>query len=694
MAVVVPVRAEAIHAMARVAFVLMLSLPALVPGHAQEVPANTNTSTSAHSAGEDVPLAPLLGPWMRNEALSEDPLLKTERTWPGPDATAVLMLKLAEQAAAQLDTVSVRIMENSLVLLDDRGDVARYPLDGRFQGRGVSGRVVRSVDSVTIETIGADWQRIETFYRDGDRLVLINELRDRRRRSAEFRTIYERPGRLLSTDPLPGEGAVTEGAAIRLVPPQRGRSELLGGKVEVQTLIIDPLIVAVEFFVDGRLAGRTRKPPFSTRLQLAVPPREQTLEVRAWNTMGVFAGSDRMTLNQTNTPFGVRITRIRGNPTDSFDSARVEAAISVPRTATLQRVDFHRGQERVRTVRDFGDQAAAGLARTVIVEAEMEYGPADGFVRVTATLADGRSMEDAEILQGADYRSEIDVQLVQLQLLVTDRKGNPVSGLAPDDFEIREGGRRYRPEALLSARDVPLVLGLAIDSSDSMLRAWSEVREVAANFLDVTLAPDDRAFLVDFDDTVSLRQPLTDDKARLILSIDRLIPFGGTAINDGILFSLLQYGREPGRRALVVVTDGADEHSRSRPEQSANYAARLGLPIYFIELDPTLAGTETKDGWGVTDVSGALRRKKARKRLERISRETGGRLFHVPLTSDDPAWAEQIKRVFARIEEDLLSQQVLTYYSDRPLGTATEPRVRVTRRGLKLQSAVPLEAID
>lgn len=690
MAVVLPVRAEAIHAMARVAFVLTLSPPALVTGHAQDVPANSNTSTFAHSAEEDLPLAPLLGPWMRNVSLSEDPLLKTERTWPGQDAASVLMRKLAEQAAAQLDTVSVRIMEDSLVLLDDRGDVARYPLDGRFQGRGVSGRVLRSVDSVTIETMGADWQRIETFYRDGDRLVLINELRDRRRRSAEFRTIYERPGRLLGPEPPPGAGAA-ENAAIRIVPPLRGRGELLGGRVEVQTLIIDPLIVAVDFFIDGRPARRARKPPFSAHLQLVDPPREQTLEVRAWNTLGDFAGSDRITLNQINVPFGVRITRVRGIQAGSFDSARVEAAISLPRTATLQRVDFHRGQERVRTVRDFGDQAAAGVARTVIVETEMEYGPAD-FVRVTATLADGRSMEDAEILQGADYRSEIDVQLVQLQLLVTDRKGNPVSGLAPDDFEIREGGRRHPPEALLSARDVPLVLGLAIDSSDSMLRVWSEVREVAANFLDVTLAEDDRAFLVDFDDTVSLRQPLTNDKARLVLSIDRLIPFGGTAINDGILFSLLQYGREPGRRALVVVTDGADEHSRSRPEQSADYAARLGLPIYFIELDPTVTWTERRGGRVITRYP--VQRQKARKRLERISRETGGRLFHVPLASDDPPWAERIEAVFDRIEEELRNQYVLTYYSDRPLGARAEPEVRLTRRGLRLRSAVPLEGIE
>ncbi len=692
MALVVPVRAEAIHAIARVSFVLMLSLPVLVPGHAQDVPANTNASRSADNAGENVPLAPLLGPWIRNESLSEDPVLKTRRTWPGEDATPVLMRRLAQQAAAQLDTVSVRITADSLVLIDDRGDLARYPLDGRFQGRGVSGRVIRSRDSVTIETIGADWQRIETFYRDGDRLVLINELRDRRRRNAQFRTVYDRPGRLLGTDPPQGEDAAQEGAAIRLVPPQRGRSALLRGKVEVQTLIIDPLIVAVEFFVDGRLAGRARKPPFSTRLQLAVPPREQTLEVRAWNTMGGFAGSDRITLNQINMPFGVRITRIRGIEADSLDSARVEAAISLPRTASLQRVDFHRGQEQVSTVRDFGDQAVAGVARTVIVEDEMEYGPADGFVRVTATLADGRSMEDAEILQGADYRSEIDVQLVQLQLLVTDRKGNPVSGLEPGDFEIREGGRRYQPEALLSARDVPLVLGLAIDSSDSMLRIWSEVTDVAANFLDATLAPDDRAFLVDFDDTVSLRQPLTDDKARLLLSIDRLIPFGGTAINDGILFSLLQYGREPGRRALVVVTDGADEHSRSRPEQSADYAARLGLPIYFIELDPTVTWTERRGGRVITRYP--VQRQKARKRLERISRETGGRLFHVPLTPDDPPWAERIEAVFDRIEEDLRNQYVLTYYSDRPLGVRAEPEVRLVRRGLRLRSAVPLEGID
>ena len=414
------------------------------------------------------------------------------------------------------------------------------------------------------------------------------------------------------------------------------------------------------------------------------------LEVRAWDALGNFAGSDRIVLNRIAMPFAVRIAAIRREQVDEATEVEVEAIVTAPRSATLERVDFYRGDQQAASVHDFGDQATRGATGTVTVDARMEYRPADGFVRVSATLADGRSKEDAELVQGADYRSEIDVQLVQLQVLVTDGDGNPVSGLKPGDFKIREGGRRRRPEALLRARDVPLVLGLAIDSSDSMLRIWTELTDVAAGFLDATLATGDRAFLVDFDDTVSLRQPLTQDNALLLRGIDRLIPFGGTAINDGILFSLLQYGREPGRRALVVVTDGDDEHSRSRPEQSADYAASLGLPIYFIELDPTATRTETKDGWVVTDVSAALRRKKARKRLERISRQTGGRLFRITLASEDPPWTEQIEQVFDQIETDLRHQHVLTYYSDRPPGTAVNPQVHLTRPGLRLQSAVPL----
>ncbi len=187
--------------------------------------------------------------------------------------------------------------------------------------------------------------------------------------------------------------------------------------------------------------------------------------------------------------------------------------------------------------------------------------------------------------------------------------------------------------------------------------------------------------MVDFAGTVRLAQRLTGNKRLLASQVRLLVPRMGTALNDGILFSLLQYGREPGRRALVVVTDGFDQHSRTTPSQSADFAVRLGLPIYFIELDRPNKRTRS-------------RRRQHRKRLETISRQTGGRLFHVDVTDDTPPWTQRIQGVFKQIEDDLRHQHVLTYHTDQPSGAAIAPEVRVIRQGLQLRSAVPLEAIE
>lgn len=198
---------------------------------------------------------------------------------------------------------------------------------------------------------------------------------------------------------------------------------------------------------------------------------------------------------------------------------------------------------------------------------------------------------------------------------------------------------------------------------------------------------------MDFDDVVRLLQPLSQDKRLLFRALGRLTPWGGTAVNDGLLLSLLQYGREPGRRALVVITDGADYHSRTRPGQSADYAERLGLPIYFIELDQSDETYAVHDPFGIAWTA-RRKEREASGRLRWISRRTGGRVFPIRLLVDDPPWAERIEQVFDQIEEELRHQQVLTYYSDRPEGARIEPEIRVTRRGLRLRSALPLPSID
>ena len=369
--------------------------------------------------------------------------------------------------------------------------------------------------------------------------------------------------------------------------------------------------------------------------------------------------------------------------------------MSLPRSAALERIEFYRSEHLVSATRSFGEEAAPGPPRNIPVEALIEEVRPEDFIRVVAKLADGREREDAQLLQGADYQSELDIQLVQFQVLATDRDGNPAGGLSPQDFAIREKGRKRRTVGLHTANDVPLVLGLAIDSSDSMLPTWGRLKQIARGFLEATMTPGNRAFLVDFDHTVNLVQSLTGDQPLLADRLDHLIPLGGTALNDGLLFALLQYGREPGRRALVVITDGADQHSRSRPEQSADLAKRLGLPIYFIELDAAAgAAITTTSGFVAVNTTSRWQQIRARKRLIEISEETGGRLFHIPLDVGTTTWTDRIEQVFGLIEADLRHQHVLTYYSDDPPGTPIEPEIRVTRRGLKLRSAVALQGIE
>ena len=156
-----------------------------------------------------------------------------------------------------------------------------------------------------------------------------------------------------------------------------------------------------------------------------------------------------------------------------------------------------------------------------------------------------------------------------------------------------------------------------------------------------------------------------------------------------------------------MITDGVDQHSRSTPEQATDFAERLGLPIYFIELDrpagnstlpdlrQRLPGLRTRSrNGGPAHITRTFDRRRHRKRLDTIARQTGGRLSSVDLAVDTRTWTKQIQDIFRQIEADLRHQHVLTYYSDRPPGTPIDPEVTVTGRGLELRSAVPLEAIE
>ena len=685
-----PLRVRVTRAVAGAGLLLVVCPFAVPSAGAQDATAREPIAGEAN-----VPPTDLIGPWLRDLELSEAPNRRAESLWRTPEETPAFIRELVESLNDRLDSVLIEVDGKTLLLLNARAELSSFRL-GREQYRDGPGnelRLATTRDTLRIETRISGWLWVETFCRRENQLVRVTEIRHTGFSGLKFRTVYDPVG---SGHPWAAPAVDRPFAfsqPIRIVPPGRRRA-LLSGRVEFQTLIADPTVSSVEFIVNGNRSKILRRPPFRTRVELAKPPREQTVEVRAYNEDGEYLGGDRLGLNRIDVPFAIRIAGIHSKHANGNPAVRVEAGISLPRSAALERVEFYRRDRLVLTVGDFGAAANIGSARTIQVDALIRDVQTNDFVRVSAKLADGRELEDAQLLMGADYRSEIDVQLVQLQVLVSDNEGKPVGTLDPEDFAIVENGRPRRVENIHTAHDVPLVLGLAIDSSDSMSPIWRKLKHVVLRFLDRSLASGDRAFLVDFDKTVRLLQPLTGNKPLLSRGLDRLTPLGGTALNDGILFSLLQYRSEPGRRALVVITDGADLHSRSRPKQSVDFAERLGIPIYFLELDNLI--TNVAVGGGITPSSGLarLKQQEARKRLDRISRKTGGRLFHILPFAEGTAPTDRIEQVFNQIEKDLRHQHVLTYYSDQPLGVPVEPEIRMTRRGLSLRSAVPLEAIE
>ncbi len=654
------------------AFFLSLALGAAA---AQPIRAQAEPVRDTGPAEADRLSAALEGSWVRNEELSEDPAASLADQFTSP-----ALRELADDLASSRHSLVIEFPGPEVLVRNGKGENLRLPTDGlaRYDSAGNVSNAFLAEDSLEIVTAGDDpwaWLWTETFYRQGDRLVQLTKTQNFSNPDLLFRTVYDHadgrppPWRPATAGRVPSP----EPAAIRIVPPRRGYRELLTGPVQVRTLIIDPLVRSVEFRLDGTRVKQARKPPFAARIRLDDPPRPQTLEVHAHTSQGRLAGSDRMVLNRLDSPFEVRIAGIGSAGSAGAQALRVAATVSVPRGARLERVAFFRSEHPVATFDDLDPEANRGETRTIPVDAVIEGVSPGDFVRVTAELADGRQMEDAELLQGAEHRGEIDVQLVQLQILVVDRRGNPVGDLTAGDFEIRENRAWRPPENLHASDDVPLVLGVAIDSSESMYLVWRQLHTVVRTFLEGALAEEDRAFLVDFDHTVRPLQALTGNQPLLRARLHRLLAGGGTALNDGILFSLLQFRTEPGRRALVVVTDGDDLHSRSKRAQVAEFAERMGVPIYFIAL-----------GW--SDPRSRL--------IKRLSRQTGGRLFRIHPGQPRKVLAREMQAVFDRIREDLWHQVVLTYYSDRPSGADLEPEVRTTRRGLTVKSVLPLEALQ
>lgn len=453
------------------------------------------------------------------------------------------------------------------------------------------------------------------------------------------------------TAPAPLEAERPSGPAVRLL---RLPEEARRGKVKLRTETRGD-VAEVLFMLDGEHLGVRRRAPFSIKANLGEQPRQRSIIAIAYDDDGHELGRDGLVVNEAETRFWVRITE--PPPSDRVGPLDVRTNLRIPEERRLERVDYYWNERRV------GATTEAPHEQRVLIPIDA---PA-GFIRVVATLDDGTTAEDVVLMNTQRFESRITVELVELYVVVTDRQGQPVRGLEPDDFIVREQGEVQEIESFSVAGDLPLTVGLAIDSSLSLFRKLPDVQAAAARFVERLEPARDRAFLVEFGDRPRLVHPVTADLSRINDRIRRLEPSGNTAVWEGISLALEELAETSGRRALVVFYDGDDEDESYSYRKTLDLARSSRLPVYLIVMNDEAART---DGRGFN-----VRSRVAK--LEQLARTGGGRVFYVRTDAD-------LTPIFADIGEELRSHYLLTYYPERALENPEwRPiRVEVAREGL------------
>jgi|HubBroStandDraft_1064217.scaffolds.fasta_scaffold189132_1 VWFA-related protein len=303
------------------------------------------------------------------------------------------------------------------------------------------------------------------------------------------------------------------------------------------------------------------------------------------------------------------------------------------------------------------------------------------------------------------------VKVVNVFASVHNGKNEVVKDLKQDDFTIEEDGRPQVIKYFARETDLPLSLGLMVDTSGSQRRVLDQEKTATSEFISQVMREDkDKAFLIKFDAEAEEMQELTSSKKKLQSALNDVegasprqlqrrndpnsggYPSGGggnqragTILYDAILLASNEEMKKlQGRKAMILLTDGDDHGSRSSLSEcieSAQRADTIIYSIYFADQEqsnysPGFGGP----GMGRHGGGGGGRRPQqvsrgdGKKILQRISKETGGSFFEV--TKKMP-----IDKIYQQIEEELRSQYNLGYTPDKSDAGSGFRKIKVTAKG-------------
>ena len=413
---------------------------------------------------------------------------------------------------------------------------------------------------------------------------------------------FEVPVPVLPT--LPAADAKAEEAVNRVAQAQEPALALQGpegeGVTGVQrvTALVGPKVAKVQFLLDGRPIMTKNRPPFEVDLDLGPLPRLASIVAVALDANDQEIDRRRIDVNVGRERFLVRLQPV-GASDRQGGKVHASVTVNVPPDRKLSRVELYWNELKVATL--FAPPFEAWLP--------VKEDGSIGYLRALAVLEDEGQAEDVQFVNAPQYLTGVQVATVELPVIAIDPDGKPVEGLKEADFDVSEDGVKQTVSFFARQQDLPIRLGLVIDTSGSMEKTLPEVQRVVVGFLRNLLRPRDRAYVEAFNDRTALLEGFSADFGALERAMIALRADGETALYDAAVYGLFQFSGVRGRKAMIILSDGDDNASRMDFEKALDYAKRSGVTIYTVGIDLPI----TKVG--------------IRSHLTRLARTTGGEAF-------------------------------------------------------------------
>ena len=251
------------------------------------------------------------------------------------------------------------------------------------------------------------------------------------------------------------------------------------------------------------------------------------------------------------------------------------------------------------------------------------------------------------------------VSVVEVYASATDSRGEPVTGLTQHDFELSENGVP-QPVSVFAAGDFPLSVAVAVDRSFSMAGTRLAVARSAARVFLGALRPQDEAAVLAIGSEVDVVAPLSTDREAQYAALARLDSFGTTGLHDAVVRAIELTQAARGRRALLLLSDGADRYSRISAEAALEGARRADVMVYPIALGSTFPSF-----------------------FQQLAALSGGRAFHI-------RDARQLADTVRQVARELRFQYLLGYTPQSlPAGGTSEWRsitVTVKKPGVTVRA--------